>query len=251
MLKVINEVSKVDFKKGMNSNMKIKFKKEKVVMSISIGIACLTLMLVMFMQFKVVKETDITAIENMRESELRVELSNWREKYNELNERYEEVSKKISEYQTEKESDEKTAQLLKTELEQLDEAVGKTDVEGEGIEIIITDKGGTELSDDQTVRMIDEEDLLISINDERIIAKTDISKLGEGDNSFLKVNGHRILSPYYIKAIGNQTYLESAVIGKGGHVDELKDAGHEVTLNKVKKVKINKYADDISTKYIK
>ena len=83
----------------------MKIKKEKVVMAITIGIACLTLMLVMFMQFKVVRETDITEIENMRESELRVELTNWREKYKELNARYEEVSKKVSEYQNEKESD--------------------------------------------------------------------------------------------------------------------------------------------------
>ena len=242
----------------------MKIKKEKVVMAITIGIACLTLMLVMFMQFKVVRETDTTEIENMRESELRVELTNWREKYKELNARYEEVSKKVSEYQNEKESDEKTAQLLQTELEQLNEAVGKTDIEGEGIEIILTDKGGTELADEQIVEMINEEDLLIivnelfgagaeaiSINDQRIIAKSDIFKLGDGSNAFLKVNGQRILSPYVIKAIGNQTYLESAVIGKGGHVDALKDAGHEVTLNKVKKVKIKQYEGDISTKYIK
>ena len=242
----------------------MKIKKEKVEMAITIGIACLTLMLVMFMQFKVVRETDITEIENMRESELRVELTNWREKYKELNARYEEVSKKVSEYQNEKESDEKTAQLLQTELEQLNEAVGKTDIEGEGIEIILTDKGGTELADEQIVEMINEEDLLIivnelfgagaeaiSINDQRIIAKSDIFKLGDGSNAFLKVNGQRILSPYVIKAIGNQTYLESAVIGKGGHVDALKDAGHEVTLNKVKKVKIKQYEGDISTKYIK
>ena len=242
----------------------MKIKKEKVVMAITIGIACLTLMLVIFMQFKVVRETDITEIENMRESELRVELTNWREKYKELNARYEEVSKKVSEYQNEKESDEKTAQLLQTELEQLNEAVGKTDIEGEGIEIILTDKGGTELADEQIVEMINEEDLLIivnelfgagaeaiSINDQRIIAKSDIFKLGDGSNAFLKVNGQRILSPYVIKAIGNQTYLESAVIGKGGHVDALKDAGHEVTLNKVKKVKIKQYEGDISTKYIK
>ena len=50
------------------------------------------------MQFKVVKQTDITAIETMRESELRLELANWNEKYNELNERYEELTSKIAEY---------------------------------------------------------------------------------------------------------------------------------------------------------
>ena len=46
---------------------KINLSREKIVMSITIGIACLALMLVMFMQFKVVKQTDITSIESMRE----------------------------------------------------------------------------------------------------------------------------------------------------------------------------------------
>ena len=76
--------------------MKIKISKERIVMSITIGIACFALMLVMFMQFKMVEQTDITAIETMRESELKLELSSWNEKYNELNERYQEVVSKIS-----------------------------------------------------------------------------------------------------------------------------------------------------------
>ena len=57
---------------------KINLSREKIVMSITIGIACLALMLVMFMQFKVVKQTDITSIESMREEELRTELADYR-----------------------------------------------------------------------------------------------------------------------------------------------------------------------------
>ena len=145
--------------------LKIKVSKEKIVMSITIGIACFALMLVMFMQFKVVKQTDITAIETMRESELRLELANWNEKYNELNERYEELTSKIAEYKAEKESDAQTSQLLQTELEQLNEALGKTDVEGEGIVIQLTDKGGTQLSDDVLVDNITSSQLLTIINE--------------------------------------------------------------------------------------
>lgn len=243
--------------------MKIKINKEKVVMSITIGIACFTLMLVMFMQFKVVKQTDITEIENMRESELRVELSEWKEKYDELNERYAEVTAKISEYKNERESDEKTAQLLETELAQINEALGKTDVEGEGIMIVLEDQKGTEISEDVTVQAINEENLLlivnelleagaeaISINDQRIVAMTDIFKIGTGDYSFIKVNGERILSPYIIKAIGDPAYLESSVLGKGRTLDELKGLGHKVTTERVKKLKIDKYKGTIGTKYL-
>ena len=240
--------------------MKIKVSKEKVVMSITIGIACFALMLVMFMQFKVVQQTDITAIETMRESELRLELSSWNEKYDELNERYEEVLAKIQEYKNERESDAKTAQLLEEELEQLNEVLGKTDVEGEGIVIQLIDKGGAQLSEDVTVESITSTDLLtivnelfaagaeaVSLNGHRITSMSAIYEIG---TEFLKVNGEKISSPYVINAIGNSDYLKSAVSGKGGGVDELKELGHETSVDTSKKIKIEKYEKDITTKYI-
>ena len=67
-------------------------KSEKITMLITIGIACFCLILIMFMQFKVVNETDITNIETMRESELRDELANWQTKYEEAEKNYTETS---------------------------------------------------------------------------------------------------------------------------------------------------------------
>lgn len=90
----------------------------------------------------------------------------------------------------------------------------------------------------------------IEINGERIINMSDIVTIDSTSNSFIKVNGQRILAPYVIKAIGNPTYLESALLGNGGHVDELKKWGHDVSINKLNRVKINKYKDEIKTKYM-
>lgn len=240
--------------------MKNKIDKEKLVMSITIGIACFALMMVMFMQFKVVKQTDITAIETMRESELKLALTSWTEKYNELNERYQEIVSKIEEYRNERVSDEKTAELLYEELEQLNEALGKTDVEGEGIVIQLVDKEGEQLSDDVIVGRIEDEDLLIivnelfaagaeaiSINGNRIIQISSIFDIG---TEFIKVNGSRIQSPYIINAIGNPDYLKSAVSGKGGQVDALKELGHEASVVDSRKIKIEKYNGEIEIKYI-
>ena len=240
--------------------MKKKVSKERIVMSITIGIACLALMLVMFMQFKVVQQTDITAIETMKESELRLELKNWNDKYDELNARYEELSSKIEEYKNEKESDAKTYQLLTTELEQLNESLGKTDVEGEGIVIQLTDKGGTQLSDDVEVDNITSTQLLtiinelfsagadaISLNGHRITAMSAVYEIG---TEFLKVNGDKITSPYVINAIGDSDYLKSAVSGKGGGVDQLKELGHETSVDTSKKIRIEKYDKDMTSKYI-
>ena len=240
--------------------MKMNVNKEKIVMSITIGISCFALMLVMFMQFKMVKQTDITAIETMRESELKLELASWREKYNQLNEKYNEVATKIEEYKNERVSDAKTAELLETELQQLNKALGKTDVVGEGVVIQLVDKNGEPLGDDAYVEAILAEDLsiivnqlfsagaeAISINGNRIISTTAIVDIGY----FIKVNSKRIPdNTYVINAIGNPDYLRSAVLGKGGHVDELKELGHETSVKDNKNILIEKYDGEISSKYI-
>lgn len=234
--------------------MKKEIKKGKITMIITIGIACFALALVMSMQFKIVSETDITSIENMREDELRTELANWKSKYEETEEKYEETVKKIDEYKQTKQSNEETEKIVEEELEQVNLILGKTDVQGEGIIVTLKDTAN------EDVARINADDLLvivnslkmagaeaISINDERIINMSDIVDINE---SFIKVNGQRILAPYVIKAIGNSSYLETALIGNGGHVDEMKKIGQDATIEKPNKVKILKYNNEIKTKYI-
>ena len=234
--------------------MKANIKKGKITMTITIAISCFALVLVMFMQFKIVNQTDITAIENMRETELRTELANWKAKYEETQTKYQETVAKIEEYKQTKQSNEQTEKLVNSELEQLNMALGKTDVEGEGIEIVLRENAEEEISKinaDDLLVIINELKLAgseaISINEERIINMSDIVTI---NNTFIKVNGQRILAPYVIKAIGNQTYLESALLGNGGYVDELKKLGHDISIEKTNKVKIPKYKDEIKIKYI-
>lgn len=234
--------------------MKKNIKKGKITMIITIGIACFALALVMSMQFKIVNETDITSIENMREAELRTELANWKSKYEEVNKKYEETSEKIDEYKQNKESNEETEKLVDDELAQVNMTLGKTDVQGEGIEVTLRDSKNEEIS------RITADDLIlivnslktsgaeaISINDERIINMSDIVDINQ---SFIKINGQRILSPYIIKAIGNQSYLESSLISNGGPVDEMKKIGQDVSVTKSNKVTVPKYNKEIKIKYM-
>lgn len=229
-------------------------KKGKKTVIITAMIVCFALSCVMFMQFKIVNQTDITSIETMRESELRTELANWKEKYEETETQYQEVETKIEEYQSKKESDSETSSLIKEELEQANMLLGKTDVEGEGIEITIT-----ETTDGEVARICADNLIIIvnalknagaeaiSINGERIINMTDIVDIG---NTYIKVNGQRILAPYVIKAIGNKSLLESSLIGKGGQAEELRSIGHEVVITQSDKVTIEKYNGEIDYKYI-
>ena len=228
-------------------------KKGKIVMAVSIGLSCFVLVMVMFMQFKVVNQTDITSIENMRESELRSELSNWKEKYEDVNTRYDEVEKTLKEYQDKEKSDNEKEKLLKTELSQIQLELGKTNVTGEGIVITLKETRNTDtaITADDLLVIVNSLKLAgaeaISINEERIINMTDIVEI---NNSFIKVNGQRILAPYVIKAIGPQTYLESSLLGNGGYVDELRKNGYDVTIEKSNKVNIKKYEDELKSKYM-
>ena len=144
-----------------------------------------------------------------------------------------------------------------------------TDVQGEGITIILTDNGGQELnnSSDEKIVSISSLDLLrvirdlfsagaeaISINDQRIVGMSDIFLIGSSSTPFIQVNGQRITSPYVIKAIGNKAYLESAVSINTSMVQALKEEGHGVEIQSSgynKLVVIKAYTGTIITKYMK
>ena len=233
-------------------------RKGKITVTITIGLSCLALSIIMFMQFKLVNETDITSIENMREEELRTELGNWKEMYEEANAQYEQKSQTLQEYKEKAESDTETSALVNQELERVNLLLGKTDVEGEGITITMqdttTDSEGNVLSitNDDLNKIVNELKLAgaeaISINDERIINMSDIFMTN--DNTLMLVNGQRIIAPYVIKAIGDQTYLESTLVGKGGSIDELKKQGYDISVEKSDKIKILKYNKEIDSKYM-
>ena len=228
-------------------------KKGKVVITITIGIACFVLVMIIFMQFKVVHETDITEIDTMRQADLQTELANWKSRYEEVETRLQETQETLNKYKEESTSDAETKQNLEEELEQLNLILGKTDVVGEGI--IITLKQGENTED-----VIDSDKLLIivnylrdagaeaiSINEQRIVNQTDFAYI---NNSFVRINSQRIVSPYTIKVIGNPDYLKSALIGTGGYEEELKALGHEITIEEDNRIEIPKYNEEMTTRYI-
>ena len=65
---------------------------------------------------------------------------------------------------------------------------------------------------------------LINMPSEEVITSGLVERIGQEVGNFvIKVNGEKISSPYVINAIGNPDYLKSAVSGKGGGVDDLKE----------------------------
>lgn len=217
-------------------------KKEKIFMSIIIGVACAILMTVMFAQFKTIEETDITGIETAREEELRTMISSWKSKYEETSEKLEETNQKINEYQEKVSSNQESSELLEQELLQTNKLVGKTEVTGEGIIITLSDNNETTILDTDLLKLINELRLAgaeaISINDVRVVGMTDIVEV----NDTILVNEERVVSPYVVKAIGNQTYLSSALsLKNSGFIDMYTSSGKTVKMTIEKNIKIPAY----------
>lgn len=226
--------------------------KGKLTMIITIGIMFALLLYVMFMQFKTVEETDITEIENMREAELRTETANWKTKYEETNKKYEEVLQTIKEYETKIENNQEASELLEKELKEANMLLGKTDVQGSGIVVTLSDNKQQKIEIYDILQLVNELNLAgaeaISINDERIIATTDIKEV---NSIYIVINGQRISSPYVVKAIGNQTYLESGLTTKDfGYIDRvIKAYDKTATVERQNNIKILKYSGEMKLKY--
>lgn len=197
--------------------------KGKITLSISIGLVALILTMVIFTQFKTVEETDITAIEIMRETELRAELANWKTKYEEVEAKLEEREQRIEEYKQELNNNENALQLLENEVKEAEEFLGLTALQGEGIEVVLTDNEEAIIEHWDLLSLVNELTSAgaeaISINDERVVSSTEIVPVNK---TIIFVNSKKISGPYVVKAIGDKKYLESALTIKGGYLDERK-----------------------------
>lgn len=224
--------------------------KGKYTMIISIGFATLILTTVMFTQFKTVEQTDITAIETMRETELRTELSDWKNKYDEINQKLQETESKISEYQSEISNSQESSNILDKELSETEMYLGYTKLQGEGIQITLEDSEYSAIDRWDLLQIVNELKLAgaeaIAINNERIVSTTEIATVG---SQFILINGNRIPAPYIVKAIGDKKYLESAITIKGGYIDEMKVNEKNVKYTVEDMIEIPAYSGKITFEY--
>lgn len=229
-------------------------KKNKIVVSIIIGLMCFILVFTMFIQFNTIEQTDLANIATMRETELREELAKWNTRYEELYARYEEEEIKKQEYQNSLGTDTEASNLIEKEFNQTNILLGLTDVTGPGIIVTLSNNSTKNIDAYDLLELVNELRLAgaeaISINDERIVAMSDIVDI---NYSFIVVNGNRISSPYVVKAIGDQTYLESGLTAKEyGYMDNIiKGNGKTATLERSDNIQIPKFKGELEMNYAK
>lgn len=227
-------------------------KRDKLIILITISIMSMILFAVIFAQFKVVNEVDIAQIEYMSEQELKESLIEWREKCQTTETKIKDTITKIQEYEEKLQSNEETRELVKKELSEAKETFGLTSIEGEGIIVTLTDTDEKVYDYKDLLNLVNELRAAgakaISINSQRIVNMTDIANV---NFRYMMVNKTRISSPYTIKVIGDKTYLKSALTIKNGYRDLKQKDGYEISIQEKSNIKINKYSEKVTLKYIR
>lgn len=232
-----------------------RMKKYNITAIVMIALAVFIFSFIISAQLNTVGNTDIIS-KGMREAELLSELQKAKEEYEVLQENYEESQKIVEEYKTNASSNDTLISSMKSELENAKILAGLETVKGEGVVVTLEDSTDTTLS--QEAGLVHDTDLIsvvselksagaeaISINGQRVIAITAIRCVGPT----IQVNSTKVASPFYIKAIGNAKYLESALNIKNGVVSSLKSYGIKVDIETDKSITIDKYDATLKFKY--
>lgn len=253
--KKIKEIRKNMFEnKGVKQTVE-KMKRYNITAIVMIALSVFIFSFIISAQLNTVSNTDIIS-KGMREAELLTELQKAKEQYETLKENYDESQKIVEEYKTNSSTNDTLISSMKSELEQSSILAGLTDVKGEGVVVTLEDSTDTTLS--QEAGLVHDTDLIsvvselkaagaeaISINGQRVIATTAIRCVGPT----IQVNSIKVASPFYIKAIGNSKYLESALNIKNGVASSLKSYGIKVDIETDKSITIDKYDNTLKFRY--
>lgn len=225
------------------------FDTKNIKVHIIVGIAAFFFTLIISAQLNTVSNTDIIS-EGMREAELLTELAKVKEELSELKEDYEKSKEIVEEYKSSASTNDALIASMTQELNTASVLAGLVDVKGEGVVVTINDSTSTSPDLSAEAGLVHDTDLVsivtelkaagaeaISINGQRIIATTPIRCVGPT----IQINSVKVAAPFYIKAIGNAQYLESALNIKGGIVSSLRSYGLSIEVTRQSDIKIDKY----------
>lgn len=235
--------------KEKSKSKKELFSTKNIKAYILIGVAAFFFTLIISAQLNTVSNTDIIA-EGMREAELLAELAKVKEELKELKVDYEKSQKIVEEYKSNASTNDSLIASMTEELNAASVLAGLVDLKGEGVVVTIHDSTSNSPELTAEAGLVHDTDLVaivtelkaagaeaISINGQRIIATTPIRCVGPT----IQINSVKVAAPYYIKAIGNSQYLESALNIKGGIVTSLRRYGLNIEITRQNDIKIDKY----------
>ena len=227
--------------------------------SLVLGIMCFALTLGIVVQMRTVSSTNSTVSQNYEENNLRGEVLKYKEKYENKYKELEKAQENLEE--TRKKTTKNNGELEEAEnqIKQANKINGTTDVTGPGIIITLTDGKSISNTLNPSELIVHYLDILsvvnelknagaeaVSINDQRIVNTTGISCSG----NIIDINKEKVGSPFVIQAIGLPEYLAN-LSRPGGYLEQMKDDGVNVKLEKSNNITIPKFNGVMKFKYLK
>ncbi len=219
--------------------------KTKLNRNMALMLVCMVLGVVLAWQFKSVNYNEqMASSNNKRLEDLRDQLIAEKQKNEALSKRNDELKQENMDYESKSGNISEEAKVLKYELERVRMIAGLVDVKGKGIVITIEKTPESEIFDDDILSVINElrasDAQAISINDERIVAMSEVRSAG----NYVMVNQKQMVAPFVIKAIAEPQRLENALRIMDGVIEKLETYGLTVKVEKVNEVIIPGVKDD-------
>jgi uncharacterized protein YlxW (UPF0749 family) len=226
--------------------------KGKGIITFVIFLVSMMLVALISIQVRTVDESNSMGIESMQEEELRTQVSEWKNKYEEIHAKLESNNEKISEYSNTIQNNKEASELLDKELNEYNMLVGKTNVIGSGVVLTLKDNFIASYTASNLAYIVNElrnaGAEAISINEQRVINRTDIVMI---QTRYILVNGQRISGPYEVKVIGNKDKLTEALkFPNEGLLDSYKNKDYTIDMSVQDNIHIPAYNQEINLKYI-
>lgn len=237
---------------------------DKVKARVSIGIICMILGLVLALQFKAVQSDYLQGVGSAQKAQdLAVELKKIRIEKEALKSEINSLESKIKEIEEAEAKEDVLVRNIRNELEKYKIISGFKKVKGPGVIVVIDDPPiDPQMPADVSVIMYNYDLLLglinklndagaeaISINEQRLVARSEINLAGSNVN----INSVPTAPPFVIKAIGNPDTLSSTLNIRFGIVEQMKSERYNlrVTVEKKDEVVIPRYNEIIKFRYAK
>lgn len=206
---------------------------------ISLTAVCLILGVIMSWQYRSVKMNQVLAqYEKKNVSEIIDELLIEKNNNENLKQRIQELQREVDTFKAGETGVKENVQAMELSVKAARIKAGLETVKGSGL-IITIEAGGLKTVEDRHIEELINElkasDVqAISVNDERIVAMSEIRKAGD----YIMVNGNQLVPPYTIKAIGHADNMERSLKLLGGVLEKYQYFEFKTTLKKEENVVI-------------
>ncbi len=226
--------------------------------SLLMGLLCFLLSAGIAVQIRSLRGNPAVVGESQTTNQLRDSVLEWREKYEQAIDKLEYKEAELGSIRKKISSESQDAGDITDIIASNNEALGLTEVNGQGVSIVCKDGEVSSSSILTSQYLVHDGDLLnlinalknagaeaISVNEQRIVNKTSVYCSG----NIIMINNERVGSPFVIKAIGNPEALYGAIIMPGSYYSKMKDDGVQVSITKENSLVIPKYNGNYKYEY--